>query len=169
MSFSASTVYTREKLLEFNKFVAFKRRWFWVFLSVCTVICIASFILMLALDDLDKTVIISFSAMMFIDVFYVTVTFLVPRWTLKKSPALNAEIKFEFNSDNLCVNAITKHGRESAELRYSTIIKACETSTVIYLYIAKNQAYIVDKSTLEPNSVEDFKIFLKSRNIDVKS
>ena len=169
MSFSASTVYTREKLLNFNKFVTLKKRKFWILIAVCTVLCLASFILDLALGDFDKTIIVAFAVVVLMDVFYFATYFIIPRWTLKKSPALNAEIKFEFYNDNFCVSSVFKHGRESIELRYPTVVKAYETPTVIYLYITKNQAYIVDKTNLEPNSVEDFKIFLKNRNIDVKS
>ena len=168
MRFSATTVYSRDKLADFNKFVALEKRWFWIFLSVCTLITLSSFILLLALGSFDKTVLFSLLLIAFIDVFYVLVTFVLPKLTVKKSPALDAEIKFEFHNDFFNVNAATKTGHESAEHRYAIIKKARESKDVIYLYIAKQQAYIIDKSTLQPDSIDDFKFFLKNRSIDVK-
>ena len=168
MRFSATTVYNREKLADFNKFVALERKWFWILLSVCTVVTLSSFLLLLALGTFDKTVLFGLLLVAFVDVFYLLITFLVPKIVAKRSPALNATISFEFHSDVFSVSAVTKTGREAAEHRYSLIIKARETTDVIYLYIAKQQAYIVDKSTLQPGSLEDFRAFLKNRNIDIK-
>ena len=168
MRFSATTVYSRDRLADFNKFAALEKKWFWIFLSVCTLITLSSFVLLLALGEFSKTVLLGVIIITLIDVFYVLVTFVIPKTAVKKSPALDAEIKFEFHSDFFNVNAVTKTGRESAEHRYSIIIKARESKGNIYLYIAKQQAYIVDVSTLEPASLDDFKTFLKNRNIDLK-
>ena len=168
MRFSATTVYSRDKLADFNKFVALEKKWFWLFLTVCTLVTLSSFILLLSLGTFDKTVLFGVVIVAFIDVFYIAVTFVVPKITVKRSPVLDAEIKFEFHNDFFSINAVTKTGRESAEHRYSAIIKARESKGNIYLYIAKQQAYIVDVSTLEPNSLDDFKIFLTNRNIDFK-
>ena len=168
MRFSATTVYSRERLAGFNKFVALEKKWFWIFLSVCTAITLSAFFLLLALGTFDKTVLFGVIIVAFIDVFYLIATFIIPKSAVKKSPALDATVSFEFYTDVFSVSAETKNGREASELRYSVIVKARETADVIYLYIAKQQAYILDKSTLEPNSIEDFKTFLKNRNIDLK-
>ena len=53
MRFSATTVYSRDKLADFNKFVALEKKWFWIFLSVCTVITLSSFVLLLALGSFE--------------------------------------------------------------------------------------------------------------------
>ncbi|MBE6644228.1 MAG: YcxB family protein [Ruminococcaceae bacterium] len=168
MRFSATTVYSRDKLADFNKFVALEKKWFWIFLSVCTAITLSSFVLLLALGSFDKTVLFGLLLILFIDAFYSFATFVIPKIAVKKSPALDAAINFEFYSDVFSVNASTKTGKETAEHRYSVIIKARETKSVFYLYIAKQQAYIVDKSTLNPDSIEDFRTFLRNRNINLK-
>ena len=168
MRFTATTVYSREKLANFNKFVALEKKWFWVFLSACTIITLTSFILLLYFKTVDKTVLFGLSLIALIDVFYIVITFVIPKFAAKKSPALDAEINFEFYNDCFSVKALTKTGHETAEHRYSIIKKARGYKDSIYLYIAKQQAYIVDKSTLKPDSIEDFMLFLKNRNIDTK-
>ena len=168
MRFSASATYSCERLANFNKFVALEKKWFWIFLSVCTLLTFASFILLLSLGDFNKTVLFGVVVLSLIDVFYVAVTFIAPKIAIKKSPALDAQINFEFYSDYFKAGAITKTGNETAEHRYSVIIKAKENKGDFYLYIAKQQAYIIDKSTLEPNSLDEFKTFLKNRNINLK-
>ena len=168
MRFSANTVYSRERLAYFNKFVALEKRWFWIFLSVATLLCSASFFLLLLWDSFNKTALFGFVLIVFIDVFYFIVTLVIPKIAVKKSPALDAQINFEFHNDCFSVCAQTKAGREAAEHRYSVIIKAREYKGDFYLFIAKQQAYIIDKASLQPDSIEDFKFFLKNRNINLK-
>ena len=168
MRFSATTVYSRELLADFNKFVALEKKWFWIWLSVCTVLTLSAFILMLSLGTFNKTVFFGLLLVLFIDVFYLLSTFVIPKITVKKSPVLDATVNFEFYTDVFTASATTKTSRDTAEHRYAAIVKARETKDVFYLYIAKQQAYVVDKSTLKPNSVDDFRVFLKNRNIALK-
>ena len=168
MRFSATTVYNREKLADFNRFVAFEKKWFWIFLSACTLVTLASFFVALFSVGFNKMAFFSLMLVSAIDAFYAFVTLVAPKIAMKKSPTLDAEVNFEFESDCFKVKAMTKSGQRVAEHRYPAVIKARETKDVFYLYIAKQQAYIIDKSTLSPDSAEDFRIFLRNRNINLK-
>ena len=168
MRFSATTVYSRERLSDFNKFVALEKRWYWLFLSLCTLVTIVSFFVSLFSGGLSKTAFFSMLLILAIDAFYAFVTFVAPSIAIKKSPTLDAEVRFEFDGDCFKVKATTKSGQRAAEHRYPTVIKARETKSVIYLFIAKQQAYIIDKATLEPSSIENFKTFLKNRSVNFK-
>ena len=96
MRFSATTVYSRERLADFNKFVALEKKWFWIFLSACTVITLSSFFLALFSGGFNKTAFIGMILVLAIDAFYAFVTVIAPRIAIKKSPTLDAEVQFEF-------------------------------------------------------------------------
>ena len=168
MRFSASTVYSAEKLLKFNKFTAFEKKWFWLFLFFCTAMCSASFAVLSLRGSFNLTAFVCLILVSFLDVFYVFVSFALPKISLKKSPTFGATVNFEFYTDSFTVHALTKVGKKSASHRYSSLLKARETENDIYLYIAKQQAYIVDKSSIAPSSIDDFKEFLKNRNLELK-
>ena len=168
MEFSASALYSAERLLKFNKFVAFGKKWVWILMSLATLICIGAFVLTWVFFGFDYTGLVCAVAIVALDVFYLVVYFVLPKSTVKKSPSLDATVNFEFYHDHFKATAETKTGHESAEHRYALIIKAKENNGDLYLYIAKQQAYILDITTIEPSNYENFKLFLKNRNITTK-
>jgi len=165
MEFSAATVYTYERLYGFNIFVAKKKLWFWILLAVSTLLCAMSLGLSIAMKDVGIFEIFLVALIVLMDVVSVITYFVIPRSAIKKSPALNSTVNFEFYHDYLKISADTKLGKENSELRYSAIVKYAEANNDVYLYISKNQAFIIDKASLTGATVEELRDFLKMRNV----
>lgn len=168
MNFSNQTIYDKERLIRFNNFVALRKRIFWSFMIVCTVLTSISFVLTLALKSYDLTIFICFAIIVVIDTTFVFCYFILPRITINKAITLNADIFFEFKEDTFKISATTKNGAESSKLNYSAIIKVMESNQDIYLYISTRQAYIVDKSGFNSGCPSEFVNFLKGKNIPYK-
>ena len=98
MKFSNRTIYDKERLIRFNNFVVLKKRFFWVLMIVCTVLVSLSFALTLALKNYDSTILLCFSLIVIIDIMYVFCYLILPRITINKAIALNADIFFEFHT-----------------------------------------------------------------------
>ena len=167
MEFSAATVYTYERLYGFNIFVAKKKLWFWILLAVSTLMCGMAFALSLSMGDVGLFEIFLVALIVLIDVVSIITYFVIPRSSIKKSPALNSTVNFEFYHDNLKISAETRFGKEVSELRYSAIVKYAERVNDIYLFISKNQAFIIDEASLSGATVEELKEFLKRRNVKI--
>ena len=168
MKFSNRTIYDKERLIRFNNFVVLKKRFFWVFMIVCTVLVSISFALTLALKSYDSTILLCFALIMVVDITCSFCSLILPRITINKATALNADILFEFQDDTFKISATTKNGTESSELNYSALIKVMESNRDIYLYISTRQAYILDKSGFNFGCPSEFVKFLKDKNIPYK-
>lgn len=89
--------------------------------------------------------------------------FIVPKIRYKAMAKLQeAENQFLFEDET--VTAVTQSGEYSDEARmeYSLFVKAFETSKYFFLFTTHNQAYIVDKSTIEGGSAADIRLKLSS-------
>ena len=129
MKFSNRTVYDKERLIRFNNFIILKKRFFWLFMIVCTVLVFGSFALTLALRIYDSTILLCFALTIFIDITYVLGYLVLPRFTVNKAVGLNTNILFEFQEDTFKLSATNKNG---------TIIIALAFCSVLILVIAKN-------------------------------
>ncbi len=168
MKFSTITNYDKERLLRFNNFIILKKRLFWAIMIVCTVLVSSIFAYYLALNIFDSTITLCFVLVVFIDLTYIFCYLILPRFTIKKSPGLNAIIHFEFQENTFKISGISKNGTDCSELNYSAIQKVMESKHDIYLFISIRQAYIIDKSGFELGSPDVFLEFLKSKNIPYK-
>ena len=168
MKFSNRTVYDKERLIRFNNFIVLKKRFFWLFMIVCTVLVFGSFALTLALRIYDSTILLCFALIIVIDITYVLGYLVLPRFTVNKAVGLNTNILFEFQEDTFKLSATNKNGTDSSELNYSSIIKVMESKYDIYLFISKRQGYILDKSGFEAGCPEELLEFLKGKNIPYK-
>lgn len=162
MKFSATTVYSLDRLVRFSRYVSLKKRWTWITIGIATAIVTLTFILQFALIGFDATITWAFCGVLFIDALYAFMCFVLPRMTYKKSPALDAVIRYEFYEDTYKITAELKLGSEQSELRYSTIKKIMKSNDDIYLFVGPNQAHIVDKSGFDFNSADDFIDFIEA-------
>ena len=168
MKFSATTVYDEERVLRFNSFVVLKKRVFWSVMIACNILVAISVALCLVLEPQDRTVLGYAALVGFIDVAVAFCFFILPRFTLKKSFALNANVAFIFEEDVFKVFATMKNGTDSAEMNYSAIVKIMESKQDIYIFVSNNQSYILDKSGFNVGCAEEFLQFLKEKNIPYK-
>ena len=163
MRFSADTVYTLDRLVRFSKYVSLKKRWVWIAMATATVIVTLTFILQLALIGFDATITWAFGGILFIDALYAFMCFGLPYFSYKKSPALNAKIRYEFSDDTYKITAVLKTGREQSELNYTTLKKVMVGGDDIYLFIGPNQAHVIDKSGFDLGTADSFVNFLEAK------
>ena len=168
MKFSNRTIYDKERLIRFNSFVILKKKFFWVFMIVCTVLVSIPFALTLALKSYDSTILLYFVLIAVVDITYAFCALILPRITINKATALNADILFEFQEDTFKISATTKNATESSELNYSILVKVMESNRDIYLFISQRQGYILDKSGFNLGCPDEFVKFLKNKNIPYK-
>ena len=163
MRFSANTTYSYECLLRFSNYTFWKKKWVWITMIAATAIVTLSFLLQFTSIGYDFTLTWSFVGVLILDVLFAFMSFGMPRITLKKSPALNAEITFEFYDNSYKVTAAMPNGKELSELNYTAIKKVEQTDKNIYLFVAQNQAYIVDKSRFSLGTADSFVDFISSK------
>ena len=168
MRFSNRTIYDKDRLIRFTNFVVLKKKIFWVIMIVCTVLVSIAFALSLALNSYDPIVLLCFVLVILLDMTYVFCSLILPRFTINKAVALNADIVFEFQDDIFKISATSKNGTESSELNYSALIKVMESNRDIFLFISRAQAYILDKSGFTVGSSDEFLNFLQEKNISFK-
>lgn len=163
MRFSADTAYSYERLLRFSDYTCIKKKWMWILMAAATVIVSLSFSLQFFSIGYDPTITWAFCGVVFIDAAYAFMCFVLPRITLKKSPALNANIHFEFYDELYRIEAVLPSGKEQSELSYTAIQKLKYTDSDLYLFISQNQAYIVDRAGFTLGSSDEFIDFLQSK------
>ena len=168
MKLSVTTVYDKERVLRFNNFVVSKKKVFWSTMIACNILVVFSVALVLVLEPQDLTILAYAALIGFIDVVAAFCFFVLPRLTLKKSLALNANVVFDFEEDVFKVLATMKNGTDSSELNYSAIVKVMESKQDIYIFVSNNQSYILDKSGFTVGRAEDLLTFLKAKNVPYK-
>ncbi len=168
MKFTNRTIYNKDRLLRFNDFVILKKRFFLVYMIVCSVLILISTVVLIALDSFTPALLRGFLFFGVVVILYFVCGLVVPRFTINKSIGLNADVFFEFQDDVFKISTTYKNGTEMSELKYSSIIKIMESKSDIYLFISARQSYILDKTGFELGSVDEFLNFLKDKNVPYK-
>lgn len=163
MEIRNTTVYTKNRLLGFNSFTVLRNVAMWIFFSVATALVTACYILQFFLFERSAAISFSFYFIIFFDAVYAFACFLLPIITIKKSKSNNITVNYIFGESTFFMSAQTVNGTEKAELPYANIIKALESKNDIYLYIGKNQAYIVDKSGFTEGTLDGFKGLIRAK------
>ena len=148
MPIQVTTVYTKERLLRFNAFVAKAKWWMWLLLGICTLIVAAAWGLMLSLGEQDTSVTGAFIAILFLDLFYVLLAVVIPRFTVKKAKNLDTSIQYAFDVDSFTAEAQNQYVDEKTTVKYTMIKRAIHSDGELYLMISSINAYVVDVSTL---------------------
>ena len=168
MNIKASCVYTREKLLDMNFYLAKSKVFMWIMLGVATSLISFSFVLGLILKTLTSPIIFCFVAVLAFDLIYVYCYFILPYSAVKKSPSLNIRISYDFSDDGFAIYAENINGNESATLKYSVLKKTVLYKDSLFLFISRHQAYVIDVATLEGGTAEELIAHLSSKGVPSK-
>ncbi len=76
---------------------------------------------------------------------------------------LNA-VKYTFNKDDFC----TEDRFKKYEYKPTAILEAADTKNYVFLYMAKNTAWILPKKQLDKNAYNDIINFLNNNRIGIK-
>ena len=90
--------------------------------------------------------------------------FIAPKSVYKAQGNLrDAENIYTFRDDNVHIVSKTSQYSGEAQVEYEMFLKIYETSEYFFLYQTKQQAFIVDKSTIRGGTAEDIRSCLKGR------
>ena len=153
MPVSVNTVYTKERLLRFNNYVMASKKLTWILFGICTLWVAACFIVLAALGLTDSTVTLCMVLLLVMDITYVLCAFVLPRFTLGKAKSLNTEVRYTFGDDSFELCAVNQFANETSVVRYAAIVKVGKKDTDLYLFISRQQGYIVDLSALPDEQV----------------
>ena len=130
--------------------------------TIISAICVVSFKILMTL----------FYDFIFMELFAISILVLIlegylylilPRITynaLKKMK--NTENEYIFNDNILNIFSKSAEYTGTAQIEYSLFVRAYETSEFFFLYQTNNQAFVVDKSTIENGTAEEIRNKLKS-------
>ena len=153
MPIEITTVYDKQRLIRFNNYVAASRKWFWIFLGICT--AIVAFACVIAPEVWHYALIL-----LGMDLLCVLFYFVIPRFTIKRSVAFNATVQYVFDAEQILIQSESKHAKESSETRYTVIKRVGKHGSDLYLFISSMQAYVVDLSTLTEQQIADLRAVL---------
>ncbi len=140
-----STTYTKERLMRFTRYGMGMQKWAWILLLVSNLTVFAYGLLWMLSDPIGITCLYLILAL---DVIYILLRVILPLASIKKSRALNAEVRYLFSEDSFHVEASTKDTSEKIDMRYSALVRVACNKEDLYLFIPRMQAYIVDISKM---------------------
>lgn len=141
-----STTYTKERLMSFTRYGMGMQKWAWILFLVSNLTVFACCVLLWMLSD--PIGITFLYTILVIDATYILLRVILPLASIKKSRALNAEVRYLFSEDSFHVEASTKDMSEKIDMRYSALVRAACNKEDLYLFIPQRQAYIVDISKM---------------------
>lgn len=161
------SVYDYDTIYEFNKSVLNRRSRLNRFLNVAmitvSIIMLLFFILMTSVSGFDMFITVVTILIVLLDAtcFFFRVIF--PKIASKKASVDLTEVSFRFKEDEIEIEAKKPNFTENATVRYEGIIDFRENKNYFYLFIAKNQAYIVDVNRLENSNPSYLRNFLMEK------
>ncbi len=160
MSIKTNSVYTKERLIRFNNYVILSKKLLWLMMSISTLLVYSCVVFMYFNGGDAKTVIYSAVFLTFLDLFYIFVSFILPRFTLKKSKTLNARITCVFKENEFDLSVSSDNFDESSTIRYPTLTKVVKNKNDVYLFISPNQAFITSLDGLSDDEINDLHFLL---------
>ena len=168
MNIVSTTVMDEKRMARLFRHFWSKRIAIWILLGIATVFSLLSIVITVFSEEFEAQKLMSPIIIILMDAIVPLYCFGITPLTAKKNPLMGSTYTLEFVEENVKTNIASSSMNSTGELEYSMIIKADENKSDMYLYISKNQAYIVDKSKLVGGTSEELKAFLKSKGIKVK-
>lgn len=161
------SVYDYDTVYELNKFVINRRgrsnRFLNVTLITVNVIMLLIFVLFTAILGFDLFITVAILFIALLDAIYIFSHVALPKIISKKASAVVAEITFRFKEDEIEIEAKKPNFIENSTVRYEGITDFQENKNYFYLFISKNQAYVVDINRLENSNPSFLRNFLTEK------
>lgn len=148
MPLTITTVYTKERLLRFQRHIAASKWIMWILLGVCTLIVLGSTALLALLHAVTFEIIVCCAVCLLLDLLYLLAYVILPPFLVKKAKNLDTSLTYVFKEDCFEVDASNAFIQEHATVQYSMINRVRTVADEMYLFISRRQAYVVDLSTL---------------------
>ena len=161
------SVYDYDTVYELNKFFINRRgrsnRFLNVTLITVNVIMLLIFVLFTAILGFDLFITVAILFIALLDAIYIFSHVALPKIISKKASAVVAEITFRFKEDEIEIEAKKPNFIENSTVRYEGITDFQENKNYFYLFISKNQAYVVDINRLENSNPSYLRNFLTEK------
>lgn len=162
MPIELKTVYTKDRLLKFNKVVAASKKWFWILMIICSLLVISASVFLAIVDELTSTTIAGLIFIVAMDITYIILYF-ASRVSIKKSKILNTVIDYTFDTDTITSHSVNSYLDETSTVKYSLIFKVIKKDYELYLFTARNSAMLVDISSLSSDQIALLKNTIESQ------
>ena len=162
MPIELKTVYTKDRLLKFYKVVAASKKWFWILMTICSLLVISASVFLAIVDELTSTTIAGLIFIVAMDITYIILYF-VSRFSIKKSKILNTVIDYTFDTDTITSHSVNSYLDETSTVKYSLIFKVIKKDYELYLFTARNSAMLVDISSLSSDQIALLKNTIESQ------
>ena len=167
MPINVNTVYTKQRLIRFNHYLARNRKVFWGLMTAFTLFAVLSMIFLAAIEADFGGLVIYLILILALDALSVFLYFGLPYFTFKKSKSLNTSIRYSFESDYLSIVATNQYSNENANVLYTIFSGVARNGNDLYLFLSGIKAYVVDLSALTPEQIEAIRELLV-RNVNPK-
>ena len=161
------SVYDYDTVYELNKFFLNRRgksnHFLNAVLITVNVIMLFIFLLITAISGFDLFMTVAILVIAFLDAIYLFSHVALPKIVSKKASAVVAEITFRFKEDEIEIEAKKPNFIENSTVRYEGITDFQENKNYFYLFISKNQAYVVDINRLENSNPSYLRNFLTEK------
>ena len=171
MPIQITTVYTKERLMRFNRYYQLvQRKWFLILLAFEMALTAVWLVKDIAdgLPVSDGTILL-FGMAWVLGITWIIMTLIVPRFSYKKAKSLNAVMEMTFSEENLRYSVSSAHATESGEMQYGTFVKYIRNKDDLYLFISAGQVWIVDLSALSPEQTEQLHTLLSQKIVSKKN
>ncbi|MBR4053334.1 MAG: hypothetical protein IKK06_00880 [Clostridia bacterium] len=158
---TVTTVYTKERLLQFNNYVLRSRKFSnWV-MGIATVITILGTLLVYCFDALDTTVILCFFTVIGLNLVQVFLSVVLPRLTVGKSKILGTEIQYTFEETGFRYRSFGQYTKEEGTVQYALLKRAEKRGKELYLMLNNISGNLVDLSILSDYEEDELRKLLE--------
>ena len=163
MEINNSTVYTKERLLRFNRFYAKNQIFLWCALPISTVLVYFIGLIQAIFSELSLPVAACALVLTLFDIILPLMFFVIlPKYVLKKTKILNTVIEYKFTDGEIFISVNNESIEEKTSMRYSMLQKAAKNSDELYLFLSSSNAFVVDLSLISDEEKEQLKSALKA-------
>lgn len=100
-------------------------------------------------------------------VYYLNVVQLKKSYKMSKDVYETTDYQFEFKEKTILVNVKFKKGDPMVrDYDYDKLFKIIETSKYFFLYIARNQAFVVNKETITENDLNTIRDYIRGNKVN---
>ena len=163
MEINNSTVYTKERLLRFNRFYAKNQKFLWCALPISTVLVYFIGLIQAIFSELSLPIAACALVLTLFDIILPLMFFVIlPKYVLKKTKILNTVIEYKFTDGEIFIAVNNESIEEKTSMKYSMLRKAAKNSDELYLFLSSSNAFVVDLSLMLDEEKEQLKSALKA-------
>ncbi len=148
MPINVTTVYTKERLIRFNDYIATSKKILWVLVALVTFYIVTEFFRAAVHGVLTPLKTMCFIWIVVMDLVYIFMSFVLPRIKINKSPTLGLVINYTFDVDTYTSKVSNVLIKEESTMDYSTIFKIVKNGEDLYLMVNRYRGVVVDLSQL---------------------